>query len=638
MNNHGTNTAITYQPTFYTNFGFANLNGLNRQHEELKHFIQEQNLDIILLNETHLRPCDKVKIRNYNLFRKDRLANRGGGVAIYSKRSIKSTEFLLPQLQTIEACAIIMENENVGQLLVISVYNPPNSKLGTDDLNTLMNTGFPTILAGDLNAKSTTWGCRADNVNGVTLRKYILNSGITLIAPDEPTHFPTTLSHRPDILDIMLIKGIPSYPTPKVHHSLCSDHSPITFTLYGLTQSPEILKYTTDWEKFHNLSHENLAANPQLHTTEQIDNNIEALTNKIKRDIDNSSRPIRIKQDHKLPQDIRDDIKAKNRLRKIYKTTRHPQDKRNWNEACRKVSDLIKTHKQTSWENTVMQLSTENNTVWRMAKALKFKTQNIGPLQGPNNIAYTEHDMAHVLAESLRNQFTPHSAPINHDLMEEVEQEVTHYLNTLPSTNIEHTTPKEVQQIIKKLDPKKASGYDLISNRALKNLSPKSIVLITNIFNVCIRSHYFPTKWKKAIIILFKKPGKSPLQPSSYRPISLLPTMAKVFERVLLSRLHDFINNHNTINLNQYGFKQVHSTTHQVHRIVEFIGNAFNNKEHVGAVFLDIEKAFDSLWNKGLIKKTHHPKHPKATHPYDPLLPHKKMLPGPHKQHTLTCH
>ena len=612
MNSNGPHQIHTYQPNFYTNFAYINLNGLKRQHEELKHFIHEQQLDIILLNETHLRPCDKVKIPNYTLYRKDRLTNRGGGVAIYIKRSIKSTEYLLPQLNSIEACAVIIDNKNFGELLVISVYNPPNSKIVKEDLEFLFNTGLPTIVAGDLNSKSTTWGCRADNANGHTLRKFILKSGVTLIAPDEPTHFPTTLSHRPDILDIMLLKGIPSYPTPKVHSCLSSDHSPVTFTLYGLTQSPEKDNFITNWEKFNTLSRENISADPPLLTTDQIDAEIDKLTYKIKRDIDNSSRPIKTNPEYKLPSYIREEIKDKNRLRKVYKITRHPQSKRKWNEACRKVSKLVSEHRQTTWEDTIVKLTTSNNSVWRMAKALKSTPQNIGPLQDQNKIVYTEYDMARVLATSLQKQFTPHHTPINHDLVDEVSSEVSHYLNIQPTLNIKHTSPDEVQNIIIKLDPKKASGYDFISNKALKNLSLITIVLITNIFNACIRHNYFPTSWKRAIIILFKKPGKSPLQPSSYRPISLLPTLAKVFERVILIRLLDFTETNHIINMNQYGFKKGHSTTHQVHRIIELIGNAFNNKEHVGAVFLDIEKAFDSLWHEGLIKKLINLNIPKA--------------------------
>ena len=63
----------------------------------------DENIDIMLINETHLRPCDKDRIPNYKLVRKDRLLNRGGGTAIYSKNSFKCTEFILPQLTSIEA-------------------------------------------------------------------------------------------------------------------------------------------------------------------------------------------------------------------------------------------------------------------------------------------------------------------------------------------------------------------------------------------------------------------------------------------------------------------------------------------------------------------------------------------------------
>lgn len=603
MNNLQTKGIRNYKPRFYTNVGFANINGLKSKLEELKDFINEQNLDVMLVNETHLRPCQNAKIQNYNFFRKDRLINKGGGVAIYTKRSIKCTEFILPTLDTIEAVAVVLENEDFGEVLFISVYNPPNSILGQKDMTALLTTGLPTVLAGDLNAKNTIWGCRANNKNGIALRKFILDQGVTLCAPDEPTHYPGTLNHRPDILDIMLIKGIPSTPTLKVHSCLSSDHTPVTFTFYGLTQPPEVAKFKTDWEKFHSISGENLIVNPQLRSINQIDEAIEKLTLKLKRDIDICSKPLNLEKTYKLPDEIKDEIREKNKLRKVYQTTRHPQAKSKWNEACRKVSSLIKEYKQTNWEDTVMRLSTHDNTVWKMAKALKSKQHNIGPLQGPNSIVYTEKDMAEVLATSLHNQFSPHPTPINLEHVDLTISEVDNYLAQEPNNIIRYTTPEEITNIIKTLDPKKASGYDLISNKALKSSSHKVIVHINNIFNACLRIKYFPTKWKKAIVILFKKPGKSPLQPSNYRPISLLPCLAKVFEKVINLRLNSFLDENKTINLNQYGFKKGHSTTHQVHRIVETIGEAFNNKEMIGAVFLDVEKAFDSLWHEGLIKK-----------------------------------
>ena len=86
--NNKTTVGTMYQPTFYTNVGFANLNGLKRQLAELGDFMTDENIDIMLINETHLRPCDKARLPNYKLVRKDRLLNRGGGTAIYSKTEV----------------------------------------------------------------------------------------------------------------------------------------------------------------------------------------------------------------------------------------------------------------------------------------------------------------------------------------------------------------------------------------------------------------------------------------------------------------------------------------------------------------------------------------------------------------------
>ncbi|KAL4091820.1 hypothetical protein QTP88_026442 [Uroleucon formosanum] len=99
------------------------------------------------------------------------------------------------------------------------------------------------------------------------------------------------------------------------------------------------------------------------------------------------------------------------------------------------------------------------------------------------------------------------------------------------------TTPGEVLSIVKKLRNNKSPGHDLINNKIVKNLPPKTIILLTYIFNAIFRLSYFPTTWKSALIIVIPKPGKQPDLPESYRPISLLPTFGKIFEKLLLKRL-----------------------------------------------------------------------------------------------------
>lgn len=238
-----------------------------------------------------------------------------------------------------------------------------------------------------------------------------------------------------------------------------------------------------------------------------------------------------------------------------------------------------------------------------MSKALKGQPQTIGPIQSTNGLAYNIKDMAEIFATSLELQFRPHTTPTNPSYSDYVEKRVQEYLCTPCDDQIPFTTPTEVKTIIDATHPKKAPGFDVIPNKAIKSLHKKAIILLTNIINACLRHHYFPSIWKHAAVILFKKPGKDPKVASNYRPISLLPSLSKILEKIINTRIKSLIEDSNLINANQYGFRRGHSTTHQVHRIVETITNAFNHKNKVAGVFLDIEKAFDSLWHPGLIYK-----------------------------------
>lgn len=96
------------------------------------------------------------------------------------------------------------------------------------------------------------------------------------------------------------------------------------------------------------------------------------------------------------------------------------------------------------------------------------------------------------------------------------------------------------------------------------------------IFNAILRIEYFPKQWKNARISMILKPGKPEQDPSSYRPISLLPSLSKVFERQYISRLLEYMDANKTIPLHQFGFRSGHSTVEQLHRVVNNILKAFD--------------------------------------------------------------
>jgi hypothetical protein len=165
------------------------------------------------------------------------------------------------------------------------------------------------------------------------------------------------------------------------------------------------------------------------------------------------------------------------------------------------------------------------------------------------------------------------------------------------------TNPEEVQEAIRGLRVSKAPGPNGIPNRALKHLPQRAVNLLVLIFNTILVTHHFPTAWKHARVISILKPGKDPALPSSYRPISLLDTIGKLFEKILLARSLHEVNVHGLMRDEQFGFRPKHRTSLQLARLVERITKNVGQKRLTGAVFLDVAKAFDTVWIDGLLYK-----------------------------------
>lgn len=142
-------------------------------------------------------------------------------------------------------------------------------------------------------------------------------------------------------------------------------------------------------------------------------------------------------------------------------------------------------------------------------------------------------------------------------------------------------------------------------------ITKKTLVQLTYIINACIKIGYFPTSWKIALVTPIHKAGKKENEPSSYRPISLLPTMGKVLEKVIHKRLTKF-ERKNIIPQEQFGFREKHSTIQQVARIVNDARIGFNQEMVTTMLLLDIEKAFDRVWIDGLLFKLIKNKYPQT--------------------------
>ena len=124
------------------------------------------------------------------------------------------------------------------------------------------------------------------------------------------------------------------------------------------------------------------------------------------------------------------------------------------------------------------------------------------------------------------------------------------------------------------------------------------------VFRNCFEASTFPIEWKKANVIpVYKKGNKQEI--SNYRPISLLPIFSKIFERIIFNNIFNYMDENKFFNPNQSGFRPGDSCVHQLISITHDIHKNFdmNPSREVRGLFLDISKAFDRVWHRGLLYK-----------------------------------
>ena len=173
----------------------------------------------------------------------------------------------------------------------------------------------------------------------------------------------------------------------------------------------------------------------------------------------------------------------------------------------------------------------------------------------------------------------------------------------MDTTKIDYVICGEVLNIIQYSVSYKAPGPDVIFNVMLKHVSYSTAILLTRMFNKCIELGYFPKVWKLAKVVPVLKPGKDPCLGSSYRSISLMSAISKIFERIIHTWLETHVSANNILPDVQFGFRRQRSAVMQLQRVLQIVSNAKTSWKSTGISLLDVEKAFDSVWHNGLIYK-----------------------------------
>jgi hypothetical protein len=466
---------------------FHNARGLRNSRNELEIFADDHELDALLVSETNLNAgIADPKIRGYELYRSDRPHGPGGGTAIYVRRTLPHFQIALPVLQNLEATAVRIETVN-GPLTVISCYHPPQILLRENDITEILDTGASVIAAGDFNCKHQVWGSRRANRNGRILLELADNTYMIIEAPPEPTYYDARDFHA-DILDIALVKNFPFQLRLHASQALDSDHVPVLMHIgdEANDRNPNPHVQNINWPRFTELINLEYGPVPRIRNVDDLGRAAGTLEGKIKIAMTRSTR-IRVEPRHKnknnVPQWIVDLIRAKNLARRLVHRTGDAVDRREANRLGNEVKYALidHHHRNDQWERKLESLTAKDNSIWRMAKALRPDRKPIPPIHGTVGLDFSNDEKAEAFADSLELQCKPNIVDADLDHIELIERRVENILSGQHDTPITPTSPEEVRGIIGSLKVKKAPGQDKIPDTSLKLLPDKVVVALTAI-------------------------------------------------------------------------------------------------------------------------------------------------------------
>lgn len=596
-----------------------NSRSIRNKTTEFFEFLERHEVDIAVVTETWLTSKISIFNGNFSCVRVDRNSediNRGGGVAIFVRRGIIFTQMDL-QTSTIETVGVTVMTDSTPVHLVAAYF--PGSCNNTvlnrfkRDIRSLVHFDDPFFVIGDLNARHRSWNCSKMNKAGRLLFNEHENHNFYIHHPQKFTRVPQGRG-SPSTLDLVLSNNRISMTVPEVLEELSSDHFPVIFTLNA--ESPfhsEVQRYRNfrraDWKSYSSFIHRNLdVTSPlisNLNSKNAIDEAINVFTSSLSEAV-NVSVPLvtRATQKQELPEHVKLLIRLRNTRRRQYGRTRDPFLKAIVDELNHKIREESAAFKYKNFDRTIWNLTNSSDKFWKISKHLRNTVKYQPPLRKENQLLVSNVAKANVLAETFANSHNNElagdpgtTAEVNRSIRQIAE---INDINDDPGTLCK---PSEIKSIIRRLKARKAPGPDGVRNVMLKHLPRKGLVFLCKIFNACLKHVYFPDAWKDATVVAIPKPNKDITLPSNYRPISLLSSLSKILERIILKRLNIHLDRNPIIPNEQFGFKPGHSTCHQLLRVTNNIKEGFSAGKSTGMVLLDVEKAYDSVWQDATVHK-----------------------------------
>ena len=630
-----------------------NIRGARANRQNLLKYISDSNYpEIITLNETKLGKKTPFDIPGYNCVSRFEFAEKPGshGSMILVRSDINNiveieeTRLQFPRNEVIGI--EIKKGENRPGLAVFTYYIPPKTSPNAQIMDFVSNQRGNVVLTGDLNCKNQVWGSTKTDSFGSELLNQIQSNNLFVLNDGSKTRYDPC-SGNEESLDLIIanLGALSLFRDFWTGEEIGSDHYPthciLQFQNSRSTEIPMIRRIAkTNWSEFEC----QLSIWPPLEpclNAHDIDQAIALKTHQIKEAFEHACPLVAKRKPSKnhFSFEIEAKVKEKRRLWREKSKAVAQQDMikvrqlmTEINRLGNDIKRLQRIEKRKQLERHCESLNTETDSKRFFQTFAKIANPHLKNEAEPlmtravkdewGNVAKTAQEKANLFANRLKNV---HQVPDFHGFNDGWKASVETYLSANKSSIhvdplseyidaedgddselLQPVSVSEIRQNLAKCKNKSAVGLDGISYQILKKLPERHLSEIANVLSTCIRIGHFPSDWKHAKTILIPKPGKDSREAKNFRPISLLSCLGKVFERIIASRLSNFMEKNDLFAKSQSGFRSHRMTAEQLLRLSEQCHAAFKNKQVVAGLFLDAEAAFDKCWHDGLRFKMKH--------------------------------
>lgn len=253
-------------------------------------------------------------------------------------------------------------------------------------------------------------------------------------------------------------------------------------------------------------------------------------------------------------------------------------------------NNLLKKLKVAYEKNQLESAGKDCKKVWKYVKQFTYMTKQ---RESSENLLHV-HDSPLQSTDRINIFFVNVGKTLAEKIPTHTHKAITNIVRRANSFVLIGTEISEVKRIIQNLKQNCAVGWDNISNKILKKFNHILAPHLTHIFQICLSDGVFPTCLKQALVTPVYKSGNKDLV-SNYRPISVLPSISKILEKLINNRLVKYLQENSILSDQQFGFRPNLSTSDAVHSLTDFITKELDKNNYTIGIFLDLAKAFDTV-------------------------------------------